>query len=129
MQPKMHSPSFVHLGGKKRARGNCEMGQGQYDDHKHVTHKSPTQARQCKWLMEMEIILAHKLGLELVHWHGSNLTRGYHHSPYNIFWAIDMAWSYDIHTTWTWEEATPILPIIGYFYKDYIEMIFFPLGF
>jgi hypothetical protein len=67
MQPKVHSSSFVHLGGIKKACGNCEMGQGQYDDHKHFTHKSPMQARKCKWLMQMELILAHKHGLELLH--------------------------------------------------------------
>jgi hypothetical protein len=72
------------------------------------------QARKCKWLMQMELILAHKHGLELLHWHGSNLRRGYHHSPCSIFWVIDMAWSYYTHTTWTW-EATTILLKIGFF--------------
>jgi hypothetical protein len=67
MQPKVHSASSVHLGVIERACGNCEMGQGQYDDHKHLTHKLPTQARQCKWLMQMELILAHKLDSKLLH--------------------------------------------------------------
>jgi hypothetical protein len=64
------------------------------------------------------------LGIITLTWF--KLEKSYHHSPYNIFWVIDMAWSYYIHTTPTWEEATTVIPIIGYFDKDYIEMIFPP---
>ncbi len=66
--------------------------------HKHFMIKSFAQARQCRWLVQMEPTLGHGLVLNSLHSHHLEL-----------------------------EKATTFLPIVYYgsLYGDYIEINFF----
>ncbi len=59
-----------------------EMGLGQCDNHKNLMEKSPPQAKQCKWVMQMELTFNHKLDLDSLHSHDPNLERKRH--PFSL---------------------------------------------
>jgi hypothetical protein len=46
-------------------------------------NKSPTQAKQCKWLVEIKPTLEHELALNSLHSDGPNMGGG-HHPPLYI---------------------------------------------
>jgi hypothetical protein len=64
------------------------MGQGQYDNHKNVMHKSPPQATQCKWLMQMELTFSQKVVLISLHLHDPYLEINHHPSSLQIHFLI-----------------------------------------
>jgi len=84
MQPKVFSWLFTLTW---RLNGECEnigMRLQLCDNHEHLINKSHTQARQCKWLMKMELTLSHKLVLDSFHSHDINLEGGHHPPLYNM---------------------------------------------
>ncbi len=56
------------------------MGLGQCDNHKNFMDKSPPQGKQCKWLMQMELIFNHKFVSDSLHSHDPYLERNHHTS-------------------------------------------------
>jgi len=52
---------------KREMSKKFEMGLWQCDSHKNIMNKSPPQAKQRRWLMQMELTFNHKLVLDSLH--------------------------------------------------------------
>jgi hypothetical protein len=58
------------------------MGLGQCDYHKNLMDKLPPHAKQCRWLMQIELTFNHKLVLDSLHSHDLDLERNHH--PFSL---------------------------------------------
>lgn len=88
IQSNVHSLTPCTLG-VRWACMSLEMGtKTRWKGHEHFTYMSFTQARQSRWLMQVESLMDHEFNLDLLHFHGVDLGGGHYLALYGILCAF-----------------------------------------